>query len=745
MIAKVVTDVSLDREFDYLVPAELESAVRVGMSVDLRFGRSKRTGYVLALAEQSSYPAEKLRPLDGISTERAHIPENLISLGRWMAEYYCCSQEQAIRTLLPSAVRSGKVRAKSRRIYYICDREGAEKFLAENADAASAAQRCAVLRALLPGGLALEQLRLVPDFSRSSLSTLMNKALVAVKEELVRREPWSEGEVLPDAPLELNEDQKKALARVDEIIRPDAEKRVILLHGVTNSGKTEVYLQAIAKVIGQGRTAIVLVPEISLTPQTVRRFRARFGDRLSVLHSRLSDGERFDEWNRINAGEVRIVVGARSALFAPVKNLGLVIVDEEHESTYKQSEAPRYMARDVAVMRGQMEKAGVILGSATPSAESMYNAACGKFILCRMPRQVAGRPAPLMHVVDMRLQPAPEPGKSAVFSAELLDAVRQRVEQGEQCILFLNRRGYARVMHCEQCGFDACCPECSRSNHPVNYVYSRSRATLSCHLCGSVVSAYEKCPECGSPDIRYSGTGTEKLEAMARGAFSFARIARMDSDAMKSNEDYEEVLERFRRGDVDILIGTQMIAKGLHFPNVTLVGIINADQGLSMPDFRAPERTFQLITQVAGRAGRGNSPGEVIVQTRQPDNDAIACAVNFDFDGFSEYDLEFRKMLDFPPFTRLIAVHFRGEDEEAVRSYGEEIVKALSPYVLEGTSISAPLPAPIERIKGKFRYVVTIKGRKLKVLRQALRILALHRVPPKGVEMYVDVDAQSIM
>ncbi|MBQ9502687.1 MAG: primosomal protein N' [Lentisphaeria bacterium] len=745
MIAKVVTDVSLDREFDYLIPPELGSAVRVGMAVDLCFGRSKRTGYVLALSEKSAWPSEKLRPLIGISTERAHIPENLIALGKWMAEYYCCSQEQAIRTLLPAAVRSGKVRARSRRIYYIRDREGADRFLADNGENASARQRCAVLKALQTGGLSLEELRLVPDFSRSSLSTLMNRSLVAVKEELVRREPWGEGEVLPDSPLELNADQKKALAAVDGIIRPDAEKRVILLHGVTNSGKTEVYLQAIAKVIAQGRSAIVLVPEISLTPQTVRRFRARFGDSLSVLHSRLSDGERFDEWNRINAGEVRIVVGARSALFAPVRNLGLVIVDEEHESTYKQSEAPRYMARDVAVMRGQMEKAGVILGSATPSAESMYNAECGKFILCRMPRQVAGRPAPLMHVVDMRLQPAPVPGKSSVFSPELLDAVRQRVEGGEQCILFLNRRGYARVMHCEQCGFDACCPECSRSNHPVSYVYSRSRATLSCHLCGSVITAYENCPECGSPEIRYSGTGTEKLEAMACGTFSFARIARMDSDAMRSSEDYEEVLERFRRGDVDILIGTQMIAKGLHFPNVTLVGIINADQGLSMPDFRAPERTFQLITQVAGRAGRGNSPGEVIIQTRQPDNDAIACAVNFDFDGFSEYDLEFRKMLGFPPFTRLIAVHFRGEDEDAVRSYGEEIVKALGPYVLEGTSISAPLPAPVERIKGKYRYVVTIKGTRLKILRQALRVLALHRVPPKGVEMYVDVDAQNIM
>lgn len=745
MIAKVIIDVALDREFDYLVPRDLERVVRIGMSVELSFGNSRRSGYILALAETSSHPENKLKSLLGLSTDRAHIPENLVNLGRWMAEYYCCSQEQAIRTLLPSAVRSGKVRAKSRRIYYLPDEDAARKFIEEKSSSPAARLRVAVLQALLPGPLALEELRLAPEFSRSSLTTLMKGSLVAVKEETIRRNPWKEVKVIPGRVPEPTPGQKKALEMVDEIIKDDAEKRVLVLHGVTNSGKTEVYLQAISKVIAKGKSAVVLVPEISLTPQTVRRFRARFGDRLSVLHSRLSDGERFDEWNRINAGEVDIVVGARSALFAPFRNLGLIIVDEEHESTYKQSEAPRYMARDVAVMRGSMENAGVILGSATPSAETMYNAANGKFLLCRMAQQVANRPAPRMRVIDMRMLPMPEEGKSNVFSPDLVEAVRQRVECGEQCILFLNRRGYARVMHCDLCGFDACCPECSRANRPVHYTYSRSKCTLSCHLCGTVIPAYETCPDCKSPEIRYSGVGTEKLEAMARGVFSFARIARMDSDSMRSNEDYEEVLERFRRGETDILIGTQMIAKGLHFPNVTLVGIINADQGLSMPDFRASERTFQLITQVAGRAGRGDHPGEVILQTRQPENDAIDCAVNFDFEGFSQFDLEFREMLGYPPFGRLIVVHFRGENETAVNDYARQVSEQLAPYVLEGTRISGPMPAPVERIKGKYRYMLTICGTRLKTLRQALRVIALHRQPPKGVEIYVDVDAQSLM
>lgn len=740
-VAKVIVDLALDKEFDYEIPEELAERVKVGTMVSVPFGKSRREGYVLSLAETSSF-AGTVKPILGICGDRAHVPEHLVALGRWMADYYCCTQEQAIRTLLPAAVRSGKVKPKKRKLYRIADREAASAYVAVNAQKPAAALRVDLLKVLLSDGAQpIESLKAsVPAFSNSSLQTLVRKGMVGTIEELVRRDVFGDSKVIPSKPLEPSKDQKKALELIAKMLRGETPSHVLLLLGVTNSGKTEVYLQAIAMALALGKSAIVLVPEISLTPQTVRRFRARFGDELSILHSRLSDGERFDEWNRINDGEVKIAVGARSALFAPFRNLGLIIVDEEHESSYKQSEAPRYSARDVAVMRGKFEGAAVILGSATPSAESAYNAETGKFLLARMAAQVANKLPPHIRIVDQRRDGPPEPGKSTFFSPMLVEAVRDRMNRGEQSILFLNRRGYARVMICEECGFEARCPDCS-----VTYTYSKLHEILSCHLCGGVIPAYATCPECGSPKIRYAGLGTEKIEAVAGAVFHPARIARMDSDTMRGADDYEVVLERFRRGELDILIGTQMIAKGLHFPNVTLVGIINADLGLTMPDFRASERTFQLITQVAGRAGRGDIRGEVIIQTHNPENETILYAANQDYDGFSKFDLEFRELLDYPPYTHLITVFFRGEDESKLVTYATEFTNGIQAYIHDEIKVAGPSPAPIERIKGKFRYMLVIRGRKLKLMKQALRILALHRPVPKGIDVYVDVDAQSML
>ncbi len=736
MIAKIITDIALDREFEYSVPPELENVLRCGSAVTVPFGRSSREGYVLSLSETAEVAPEKLKAVSGLSQRRASIPEKLIELGRWMADYYCCTLEQSIRTLLPAAVRNGKVRPLVRRMYFIPDRALAEKFVAEHRDDKRAAARCELLRALLSGGdAAIDELKRLPGFGESALKTLQKHALLDFREEICRRDVFGDAEVIADAPREPTPDQKNALAKVDQML--DHQGGVLLLHGVTNSGKTEVYLQAIAETIARGRSAIVLVPEISLTPQTVRRFRARFGDQLSVLHSRLSEGERFDEWNRINTGAVKIAVGARSALFAPFADLGLIVVDEEHESTYKQSEAPRYHARDVAVMRGKMENACVILGSATPSAESMHNAKLGKFTLAEMKTQVGARPAPHFIVVDRRLSAAEK--ENGVFSPELTEAIRQRIADGEQVILFLNRRGYAHTMRCPQCGYEAHCSCCD-----VNYVYSKRRETLSCHLCGAVIPAPETCPQCGSPEIRYLGSGTEKIESIARALFPEARVARMDSDVMRSADDYEAVLDRFRRGEINVLIGTQMIAKGLHFPNVTLVGILNGDQGLSMPDFRASERTFQLLTQVAGRAGRGDHPGEVVLQTFKPENDAIRCAVDGDFAGFVQFDLEFRELMNYPPFSRMIAILFRGDDDEKTARAGEAFAAALQPYLHEDVTLAGPIRAPIERIRGKYRYLLTLRGKKLANLRSALRVLALHRVW-EGVEVAVDVDPQTLM
>ena len=742
MIARVITDIALDREFDYLIPAALESSIRPGSAVDVPFGNTTRNGYVLEIAANSRYDAAKLKELSGLSARRASIPEKLITLGKWIAEYYCATQEHAIRTLLPAAVRSGKVKALVSRVFYIPDQKAAEKYILDNADAKRVVKRIEVLKLMfkLREGT-LTEISGHPEYSPGAFDALRKAGIITFREETLRRDIFGETELLPDKPLPPTADQQKALAMVNDIMDKRVPQHVLVLHGVTNSGKTEVYLQSIANAIARGKSAIVLVPEISLTPQTVRRFRARFGNQLCVLHSRLSDGERFDEWNRINSGEAQIVIGARSALFAPLHNLGLIVVDEEHEASYKQSESPRYMARDVAVMRGKMEDAAVILGSATPSAESLYNARQGKFLLCRMAAQVADKPKPIIRIIDRRLDPLPEPGTSNLFSPALIDAVQERLERAEQTILFLNRRGYARSLSCPACGYEARCPECSVN---YNYTYSRRREVLSCHLCGAVIPAPQSCPECGSTDIHYHGSGTEKLESCAHGVFPGARIGRMDSDTMRSSADYEVVLDKFRRGQLDILVGTQMIAKGLHFPGVTLVGVINADHGLSMPDFRASERTFQLLTQVAGRAGRGDRRGEVIFQTSK-DSEVLHFASELDFEGFEEFDLEFRQMLNYPPYTRLIAILFRGEDEAQLANYAASFAAALEPYKHENIRITPPAPAPIEKIKNKYRYLMTVRGTGLKTIREAIRVLALHRIHPKGIDVAVDVDAQYLM
>ena len=743
MIARVITDIALDREFDYLVPPELESVIRPGSAVEVPFGSVLRNGYVLELVEKSAFADQgKLKKLAGLSTRRAHIPEQLITLGKWMAEYYCATQEHAIRTLLPAAVRSGKVKSLVSRVFYLPDQAKAEQFIIDNADAKRVVKRVEVLKLMLKiHEGTLTEISGHPEYSPGAFDALRKAGLIGFREEALRRDVFGDVEVVPGKPLDPTPDQAKALEMIDGMLDKKVPQHVLVLHGVTNSGKTEVYLQSIANTISRGKSAIVLVPEISLTPQTVRRFRARFKDQLCVLHSRLSDGERFDEWNRINSGEAQIVIGARSALFAPLRNLGLIVVDEEHESSYKQSESPRYMARDVAVMRGKLENAVVILGSATPSAESLYNARQGKFLLCRMASQVADKPKPLIRIIDRRLEPIPEPGNSNLFSPVLIDAVQERLERAEQTILFLNRRGYARSMSCPACGFEARCPDCSVN---YNYTYSRRREILSCHLCGAVIPAPASCPDCGYQDIRFHGSGTEKLESCAHGVFPGARIGRMDSDTMRSSADYEVVLDKFRRGQLDILVGTQMIAKGLHFPGVTLVGVINADHGLSMPDFRAAERTFQLLTQVAGRAGRGDRRGEVVFQTSK-DSEVLRFASELDFEGFEEFDLEFRKMLDYPPYSRMIAIVFRGENEAELAEFAAGFAAALEPYKHDRLRITPPAPAPIEKIKNKFRYLMTVRGNGLKIIREAIRVLALHRPHPKGIDIAVDVDAQYLM
>ncbi len=740
MIAKVITDLSLDKVFDYRIPAEIERKIRPGTRVKVPFGNSFRLGFVLELAEKSEYPV--LKDLFLADNDDVCIPENLLKLGDWIKDYYCSSQEQAIRTLLPGAVRSGRIHSRTVKVYNIQNEAECDDFIEKNSSKKTAAKRIACLNFLKnnPDSTA-DEISECCSVGSSVIKTLLEAKLITFSEKVVRSDLFEGREAVRSEALTPNHDQQKAIDLVEKLLdSPEEKKRTILLWGVTNSGKTEVYLQAIAKALARGLDSIVLVPEISLTPQTVRRFRARFGNDISVLHSQLSDRERFDEWMRIRHGEVKIVVGARSALFAPFKNPGLIIVDEEHESSYKQSEAPRYHARDVAVMRGFMENAVVILGSATPSAESFYNAKNGKYHLVPMRSKVDDKQKPVIKIVDQRMASLDTEGKKTFFSPLLTTAVHDRLNRGEQVILFLNRRGYARVMTCELCGYEARCPNCA-----VSYTYSRKNETLSCHLCGEVVPAPTVCPSCQSPEIRFMGVGTEKIESAAINTFKNARIGRMDSDTMKNAESYEKMLNSFKRGDIDILIGTQMIAKGLHFPNVTLVGIIHADHGLMMPDFRAPERTFQLITQVAGRAGRGEIRGEVMLQTYNPANETIRFAAADDYESFYNFDMSVREMLKFPPFGHLMTVHFKSENEAHCLQYAEYFKSELMEYIHNEVQISGPSPAPIERIKGKFRYMLIIRGEKLKVIREKIRFLLFKRRIPKDVEAYADIDAQSML
>jgi primosomal protein N' (replication factor Y) len=522
-----------------------------------------------------------------------------------------------------------------------------------------------------------------------------------------------------------------------------AKTSTFLLHGVTGSGKTEVYLQAIAHALEQGKGAIVLVPEISLTPQTVERFKARFSSGklqtlVAVLHSHLSAGERHDEWHKIRQGRARIVIGARSAIFAPVEPLGLVIVDEEHEHTYKQEEAPRYHARDVAIMRGQMENAVVVLGSATPSLESYHNAKRGKYTLLELPERVDNHKMPRVRVVDMRQAAAREKGPP-IFSAQLKEAIQQRLDRGEQTILFLNRRGYSTSLQCEKCGYVANCPNCS-----IALTYHRIEQKLLCHICGFNDKVPSACPneKCKNPAIRFSGTGTQKVEDVLARLFPNARVKRMDADAMKRKDDYRRILGDFRVGRIDILVGTQMIAKGLHFPNVTLVGIIYADLALHQPDFRAGERTFQLLTQVAGRAGRGDVEGEVFVQAFAPFHPAIQFARRHDFTGFFEQEVEFRGQLKYPPFSRVAMLTLKGRNEDKVKFSAEHLKRELGKNFVElkDLILSGPAPAPLLRAEQFYRYQIMLRTRAMSQLSRTLAQIVTTLALPKDVTLSVDID-----
>ncbi len=728
-VARVVVDRAPDRVFDYRVPEALAGAVQPGIRVEAPFGKGRVLGYVVGLAEHSDFP--NLRPLDRCLDDAPLLTPPLLRLAEWMAGYYLAPLERTVRALLPAPVRRADARART--VLHVTRTEAAAP------DLARAPAQARALAALEAAGhaLPLSGLAEAAACGPEAVRALEAKGLVAIAAAAVRRDPHGGMTLLATAPPELMPQQRDALAVIREAMDAGTPP-VVLLEGVTGSGKTEVYLQAMAHALDRDQGAVVLVPEISLTPQTVERFRARFGDRVALLHSSLSDGERFDEWHRVRIGEAPVVVGARSALFAPVPRLGLIIVDEEHEPSYKQDEAPRYHARDVAVMRGHLEGCPVVLGTATPSLESWVNVRKGKYRRVRMPHRVDHRTMPLMRIVDMRVE-AEREGRPNVLSRELVEAMRLRHERREQTILFLNRRGFSSSLICKACGHVEMCPHCS-----VSLTYHRHGEHLRCHLCGHQAMVPNRCPQCQDPAFRHAGMGTQRLEEIVAKILPKAAVVRMDADTTTRKGSHHDILKDVRTGKTDVLIGTQMIAKGLDFPNVTLVGVVFADLSLHQPDFRAGERTFQLLVQVAGRAGRGEVKGEVIVQTYTPHHPAVQAARRLDAEGFFDQEEAFRRELLYPPWAHLVVVTFRGPQEEVVAFTAQTFHRRLVPMLAPGVPEPTLTPGFPAKVKGVYRHQILLRNPRLRSITAPLRDLLDTMKFPVNVTVTVDVDAVSV-
>jgi primosomal protein N' (replication factor Y) (superfamily II helicase) len=749
LVAHVVVPVGPPKPLDYLVPAGLRDVIEVGRRVSVPLGGGDRlvTGYCVEL-ENRRHDGRRLKEIAGLVDRRNLLSPAMLRLTRWMADRYLCSWIAVLEAVVPAGVR-GEAGTRVATLLSTPDdlarRVASEQLTDKQRD---------VLRylAATPRPMTARQLALACKVTEAPINTLRKRGLIESERRRVRQDEFGEAPVEREESLTLNAAQRVAL---DSILAPMHARRqeTILLHGVTGSGKTEVYLQAIEEVIRFGRQAIVLVPEISLTPQTKQRFQARF-DRVAVLHSHLSDAERHWHWEQIAAGGVQVVVGARSAVFAPTPHLGMIVLDEEHEGSFKQDKAPRYHARDVALERASSEGVPLVLGSATPSLESWQRAATGQYRLVELPERVEGRPLPDVVTVDLRQNVSRWQPKGAI-GRPLEQAMRRALEDGGQVILLLNRRGFSTHIQCPACGVVVKCPNCD-----LALTHHREFERAVCHYCDHEMPAPQHCPECRFMGIRYSGQGTQRLEMEVKGKFGEFPCLRMDADTMKSPGSHDKALAKFRDGAVRILLGTQMIAKGLDFPNVTLVGVVNADVGLHLPDFRASERTFQLVTQVAGRTGRGPRGGRVLVQTFTPEHPAIQAAVRHDYNQFAAYELPIREGLSYPPFTSLVRLVVRGPVEKVAEEFATTIAErirnlAVSLRLAEKGSgeeavaftykLLGPAPAPFAKLRNKYRFHMLVMSADAEQLRKVVRTATEDLAAPKDVEWIVDVDALEML
>ena len=730
MTASVAVNRPLREAFSYLIPESLLGELRPGQRVRVPFGKGNRllTGYCVEIkpVSEGTVPLKWVHSLvDG----EPLVSSTMLELTRWIADYYLCGWGQVLDGVIPQSV---KRRAGTRIVkrYQLAPNPPTRPRLLKLSP-----KQKSVLDVLGPSRepLRLEELMQRAECSKGPIDALCGKGLIQVIRERSAEFRPEFAPMVRHEDLKLNPEQQRAVEAITRTLKQQ-EHRTFLLYGVTGSGKTEVYIQAIREVVSYGKQAIVLVPEISLTPQTIERFRARF-DSVAVLHSHLSDAERYWHWQQIRRGEVQVIVGARSAVFAPAPHLGLIVIDEEHETSFKQDATPRYHARDVARQRAKLENIPLILGSATPTLESWQRAVNGQDVLLSLPSRAEARALPPVIVVDTRHDPQRSRGQA--LGKSLQSAMQRTLAQGGQVILFLNLRGYSPTIWCRSCGISVKCPHCD-----VTLTWHQDRKVCLCHVC-DYQTVFAQCPECKRDTLRYLGSGTQRLEQEVRAKFPHHRVLRMDSDSMRRFGSYDEALNAFRTGEVQILLGTQMIAKGLDFPNVNLVGVIDADTSLHQPDLRAAERTFQLISQVAGRTGRGSREGRVYVQTVSPEEPAIQLAAEHNYEGFAKHELAHRREMLAPPFRSLARVIVRGREEERVQEVAEEmaaVCRRAMTGLLSNVEVLGPAPAPVAKLKDLYRYHFQLAAPEISAI-QSLWLEVQSDFPKcQDVEYTLDVD-----
>ena len=746
---EVALPLPLFQTFTYAVEEGLANPVVVGSRVVVPLRSGKEIGVCIGVSDVSPLKRKPKAVLESPDAEPA-IGASLLELCRWMADYYIVPLGVVLRTVLPAALTGAEDPRPTRKTRRVV-RLGADipSLLQRDKSFARAKQQRAVFELIesLGGNTSLENLSAQLDFSPSVLKSLEKRGLVVIEEEEVERDPFSSRGGISSTRLAPTPAQSNAI----DTMGGAKEGDVFLLHGITGSGKTLVYIELLRRIVDErGQTAIVLVPEIALTPQTVDRFRAAFGDRIAVLHSALSEGERYDAWLALKRGDKRIVVGARSAVFAPLENLGAIIVDEEHESSYKQGETPRYHAREVAIVRAKNEGAITVLGSATPSLESWANASSGKYKLLTLPDRVGGGRLPSVEVIDLRRIPTDYNAMAqggvdygAVIREPLHDAIVETMSRGEQSILLLNRRGYSSFIQCIDCGAVATCPHCS-----ITLTHHRNPERLVCHYCLHKEEPRSDCARCGGRYLRQRGLGTQQVERLLSERFPSARIARMDVDTTSGKWAHTRILDRVAAGEVDILLGTQMIAKGLDFPNVTLVGVVDADVGINFPDFRASERCFQLLSQVSGRAGRGAKGGRVLIQTRLPGHHAVRYAVAHDYVSFVREEMEGRVDPPYPPNVRIANIVFSGLVEDSVAKLaihaGEWLRELIATRAEDEVTVVGPAPCPIERIKNRWRWHVLLKSAHPGELTRVSRYFMERFEVPNTAQLRVTLDRDPV-